>query len=298
MKTKTDLIRLQKLINSVVLGLGGKPFAWGEGQRRSWVPILRKIGITLVSNSRIEKLGYRLKRNAQPVGSAYYGAPIQRIVDLYFLELQCVNKKLDIKECWLFLDCEQVTGKTPDKCPNHKQCKHNALNSNNRVCRLPYTFQHWHPKKDGLFKNEEYWLVVDRDAPEEAYEAGWYPPISLFYEYINNILIVKRFSNSLPKPDQEIAKQLGWAEAHSLPFHYFEEDQRLAVIGYIQMASYPQIFVDAGWYPAVDLPYYYLEANIFNEFNLLKVCFDGKTENLDYVEAINLGWHPAVDLPQ
>ncbi len=56
-------------------------------------PVLESLGFTLVSRTYIEKHGWELKRNQNPVGQVYYTAPISRMVDVYVLEVQARPKK-------------------------------------------------------------------------------------------------------------------------------------------------------------------------------------------------------------
>lgn len=74
----------------VIHGLQGAPFHWRGVDGQHNLPRLADMGVTLVSKSHAERLGYRLKRDAQPVGSRYFGAPISRQADVYVLECQCV----------------------------------------------------------------------------------------------------------------------------------------------------------------------------------------------------------------
>jgi hypothetical protein len=91
MYTKQKLERIHELIGKVLSGLEGKPFAWGDGQRNAWISMLQEFNITLVTQTGLKKRGYRLKRGAKPVGSAYFGAPLQIHADLYVLQIQCVK---------------------------------------------------------------------------------------------------------------------------------------------------------------------------------------------------------------
>lgn len=70
-------------------GLRGHPFHWRGVDAQHGFPLLQAMGLTLVTTSRIKKLGYRLVRDAQPVGTVYYGAPISRTAAVYLLEAQC-----------------------------------------------------------------------------------------------------------------------------------------------------------------------------------------------------------------
>lgn len=92
--SKKRIEQLHSLTGMVLKGLNGNPFNWGDTQRKSWIPILKKIDITLVTKTQIEKQGLILKRGAKPVGTAYFGSPIKKYADLYVLEIQCTQPKL------------------------------------------------------------------------------------------------------------------------------------------------------------------------------------------------------------
>lgn len=77
-----------RLLQMLTDGLAGKPFQWGEGESMNYFPIARQLGCTLKTKTAIERAGMALKRNAKPVGSAYFGAPIQKQCDLYIVEAQ------------------------------------------------------------------------------------------------------------------------------------------------------------------------------------------------------------------
>jgi hypothetical protein len=89
--TKKQLISLCRVINTVLDGLEGKPFHWGQGERWALTPMLTKIGITIVTRTQIDKCGYRLKRSQKPVGTTYFGTPINKNADIYVLEIQCIK---------------------------------------------------------------------------------------------------------------------------------------------------------------------------------------------------------------
>lgn len=91
MLTKKQLIRLHQLTHTILQGLDGKPFHWGQGERWAYTPMLTKIGVTLVTRNRIDKLGYRLKKSQKPVGTTYFGTPIDKQADVFVLEIQCVK---------------------------------------------------------------------------------------------------------------------------------------------------------------------------------------------------------------
>lgn len=82
------LQRYERVAAQVREGLAGKPFVWRAVDMQHARACLAAMGITLVSRSRAEVLGFVLKRGAVPVGAAYYAAPISRHVDVYVLECQ------------------------------------------------------------------------------------------------------------------------------------------------------------------------------------------------------------------
>ena len=292
MKPRLNIQRLHELLGIVLNGLDGQPFSWGDGQRQAWVPILKAAGVTLITKTQIEKHGYRLKRGAKPVGSAYFGAPIKRYADLYVLEVQCVKPKPPETDCWLFLDCEQMTGKPPEKCPNRKQCKQNALHTSNRSCNLPY--QRWLPTPDQLFSIPT--LQVLNSASEEARAAGWHPTFDLFYEYRHGGMWVGRFFNGGSPRIPEEAQALGFATAEDTPYWLNSKPGYLFVtITASGGERYPAKFKDAGWYPAIALPYYIMPDWNLGSVSVLKVSFP--IDDPDYQDAIAAGWYPASELP-
>lgn len=285
--SKKRIERIHELTGIVLDGLNGNTFSWGDGQRTSWVPILREIGITLITKTQIQKRGLVLKRGAKPVGTAYFGAPIKRYADLYVLEVQCTKPKKPDTDCWLFLDCEIVTGKPLEKCPNRKQCKQNALHSSNRKCELPFGFR----VQDG-----KTYLAASPRMPEEAKSVGWHPAIELFYEYKDGILLIGKsfFGNRLTIPEE--AKALGFAQAEEPCYGY--SDNYLHVFKYPSVGTeFPAKFIEAGWYPAIDLPYYIHPdwGNWANpnsrKFSVLEVKFD--VDAPERAETIAHGWYPA-----
>lgn len=67
---------------------GAKPFYWGETEAKSKMAWLARAGFVLVSKTKLEKGGHRLKKDAKPVGRAYYGAPLKVKADLFLLGVQ------------------------------------------------------------------------------------------------------------------------------------------------------------------------------------------------------------------
>ena len=84
---------LRHVAMQIANGLEGQPFQWGAGQREAWTPLAKQLGLTLVTRSHADRLGYAIKRGAKPVGSAYFRAPLKRTAQLYVLECQCVKQK-------------------------------------------------------------------------------------------------------------------------------------------------------------------------------------------------------------
>lgn len=295
MNVKQHLQTLHDLLGIVLNSLdGGQPFCWGNGQRMAWVPMLKEVGVTLVTKNQIEKRGFRLKRGVKPVGSAYFGAPIKRQCDLYVLEVQCTLPKPVETDCWLFLDCQVMTGQPPEKCPNRKACKQNALHSSNRSCYLPYEV--YDPKLgDNLFDCRQ--LVVSSVTCEKsALAAGWHPAESLFYDISRKgvMLIGKMFHGNLNVKIPEAAALLGFARAEETPYWLNSKPECLVVTRYCPMSSYPTHFKEAGWYPAVKLPYCILPDWDNRDVSVLKVFFPD--DDPEYAEALAAGWYPACDL--
>ncbi len=87
-------VRLDRYLNvaeAIDAGLRGSPFHWGEGQRIAYTAKALDLGLTLVTKTALERLGYRLRRGVIPVGTAYFGSPVKRNCDLYVLECQCAR---------------------------------------------------------------------------------------------------------------------------------------------------------------------------------------------------------------
>ena len=87
-KELTRLEYIRGAVSELLGGLNGTPFRWGDAERSSKEPILSKMGFVLVSKSKLERGGHELKRNAKPVGQAYFGAPLKVWADLYLLDVQ------------------------------------------------------------------------------------------------------------------------------------------------------------------------------------------------------------------
>ena len=79
-------------LRDVIAGLEGRRFSWGAATFKAHRPMLRALGVTLVTRSRIEKRGWRLTRGARPVGQVYFEAPIGRYAEVYVAECHCLPK--------------------------------------------------------------------------------------------------------------------------------------------------------------------------------------------------------------
>jgi hypothetical protein len=87
------LERRTSLLTAIIEGIRGKPFEWGESERKIKMHQLEKeFGIKLVSENAIKRAGHVLKPRATPVGRVYYGAPIQKLVDVYVLGVHTRKK--------------------------------------------------------------------------------------------------------------------------------------------------------------------------------------------------------------
>jgi len=85
------LASYRKIIDAISRGLSGKPFHWTNGEYEAYRAKAYVMGFTLVTRTKLEKTGCRLKRGVRPVGTAYFRSPISRDIDLYVLECQAVK---------------------------------------------------------------------------------------------------------------------------------------------------------------------------------------------------------------
>lgn len=176
------------------------------------------------------------------------------------------------KECWLFLDCKTMTGYPPNKCPNYKNCKHNALNSVNRVCALPY--------ERYLSTSAPYLYVYPLRSPE-AQESGWFPAVRLPYLYESKKLEVGFYAPGIYEEVTKEAKQAGYEIAKEMPYYLTEKPKQLRVK---QRVSHEQR--SAGWHSPIDLPLCRK-----SKPSRWEVDFDDLKP--EYKEAIAAGWMPA-----
>lgn len=190
------------------------------------------------------------------------------------------RKKTEVG-CWLFLDCEILTGKPPEKCPNYKSCKHNALHSQNRWCFL--ACQMWFPDRDQLFKIPT--LEVLAWIPTEAKEAGYGTAIEICYSYKDSCLTIGKDEHGFSLDISEEARALGFAEAEKIPYKYW----RLRECGKLEVNYYSRTFKELGWYVPVFLPYHF-KHDLDTGKVFLEVDFNHTLS--EYKEAIACGWYP------
>lgn len=89
---KALLNRYQEIAQMIINGLEGRPFRWGDAERQAYTAKALRMGCTLVTRTRADRLGWVVRQGAEPVGVAYFGAPIQRYASLFVLECQCKPK--------------------------------------------------------------------------------------------------------------------------------------------------------------------------------------------------------------
>jgi hypothetical protein len=203
--------------------------------------------------------------------------------------------------CWLYLNCEDMTGQPAEQCPNRKRCKRNANHSENRSCELPYHYWQVNPQFDQLFDHPgDRRLTVLCFIDKEAIAAGWHPAEELFWVYRDNTLWIGNdpkspyFLKILPE-----AKELGFAQAESMPYSLNSETGKLHVSRYVPWCTYPQKFLDAGWCPAIDLPYCIFETDSSDSPDPIVrkgLYVDFPFEQREYHEALEAGWHPPCPL--
>ena len=178
------------------------------------------------------------------------------------------NRRKQPRECWLFLDCQGMTGHPPSECPNFMDCRRQALASPNRVCKLPYLVQHFNPVSYPDFKVELCVLrVLLNCSSEESLAAGWLPAEPLFYTrnempysfsygkvvYGKTLSLTIAYEEMMGTPPVSHhvppeAKRLGFAEAVKLPYR-FDPAGCLRVLFDPSVPSNAEA-IAAGWYPA------------------------------------------------
>jgi hypothetical protein len=176
------------------------------------------------------------------------------------------------KECWLFLDCQVMTGYPADRCPNWADCKQNALHTDNRYCWVPYEVFDFNDHRE---------LMVMRAREPEHKTGGWANPCGIPYLWNPGELIVGGMLADLVGSVDEEAEKYGYAAAIKIPYSYDPDTKELKVEICLTKAHQ-----EAGWGRAVLLPYQYDLAT-----KTLEVSFVwAEVENKN---AIAAGWHSA-----
>lgn len=57
--------------------MSGEPFKLGEAKRLSFMKTLESLGIELMTTTQAKRHGLKPRRGQKPLGTAYYGAPLQ-----------------------------------------------------------------------------------------------------------------------------------------------------------------------------------------------------------------------------
>lgn len=83
------MCRLSLLLVDLVKALKDKePLVWSQSVQRSWVRLLRQVGVVLLSKKQLRRQRHQLKRDARPVVLAYFGAPTSQHSELFILDVQ------------------------------------------------------------------------------------------------------------------------------------------------------------------------------------------------------------------
>ena len=97
MKTKAQIVKLRarvtESLDMVLAGLAGKPFQWSAGEFDRRAHEVNLLGVRLKTKTQIELNGHVLKRGAQPVGKAYFEAPICKWRGVYVFGVQTRAEK-------------------------------------------------------------------------------------------------------------------------------------------------------------------------------------------------------------
>ena len=206
-----------------------------------------------------------------------------------------------LNDCWLFLDCRIMTGKSFKKCPNRKACKQDALNNPNRQCELPYRL--FDPEMGNqLFDTKT--LIVENYI-EEAFLMGWQPAESIdkYTPYLDGCLWVggrEVFYNCFDFSSLELPKELqalGWAVSEKIPYAFYDFwiDSNNNYHYYLKVVTADQKHQEFGWHSSVSLPYfkYFEDTENNGRFGSMWISFS--VEDPRYTDAVKLGWYPPQD---
>lgn len=94
-KLAGHLERRAELASLIAKGLraNARAFSWGQGEAGAKGNLLADLRINLVTANAAKKLGHEIKPRMNPIGSRYYGAPIQNQCDLYVFGVQTRPKQ-------------------------------------------------------------------------------------------------------------------------------------------------------------------------------------------------------------
>ncbi len=80
------------LMQTMLEGLNGKPFKWEYWTYNSHKPLMREIGVTLITKTEIKRRGLTLRqRNNTPVGEVHFKR-FDKWAEVYILECQCIER--------------------------------------------------------------------------------------------------------------------------------------------------------------------------------------------------------------
>ena len=90
MKTITDVKRraasTTRWLNVLCCGLNGNPQRLGSGEGDAFEKCMTRVGFQVITRTRAERRGLRLKKRAKPIAKRYYDAPISDYGDLYLIQ--------------------------------------------------------------------------------------------------------------------------------------------------------------------------------------------------------------------
>jgi hypothetical protein len=96
LRTSLDAIKkirnCRRALDDLDAGLNGKPFVWDVIEAKFKQFNLQQMGFQVCTASEIEAKGLKLKADVSPVGSRYYGPPMNREAELYLLEIHATTK--------------------------------------------------------------------------------------------------------------------------------------------------------------------------------------------------------------
>lgn len=86
-KIQDHLDKFGQLAHELDMALDGNPLVeWGDSEGYYKTQRAKQMGLTITTQAAAERRGYRLKRNAKPIGTRYFRSPIKRDINIYILE--------------------------------------------------------------------------------------------------------------------------------------------------------------------------------------------------------------------